>query len=218
MSAINITWSGYSSSAFSFQNAVFSCMDYGCAQISNLYGTGCNISNTQDCTAACQDPVSIFASPYTLHNCMILASLSPTKLNANGSLTLQNQTLSEASVETATNFSIHLTDPEFSRLADNVHKTISECLRQYCNLSDACYSGFTGCPLYTGDYEYPSTDYCYTNICDEKDAINLNPDVGGIGVCDPPLPRSVIDRLLNIHRSTSHTGCKAALPLAYSSY
>ena len=202
MSAVYLAQSNYSTPTFSFWDALNPCTDpmnlytgsakpgdgFTCVPNSAiLYWTGCDVGNPPNCTAACQDPASIFASPYTLHNCIVLASLGPTKSNGNGSLTLQSQTLSEASVETAAKFSIHLEDPGFSRLADNVNQTISECLQQYCDLGNTCD------PLSQACYSYPASienyidgpsGYCYTDICSVNDTSNLNPDVGGIGVCD----------------------------------
>lgn len=195
MSAFNLTPSDDNSPTFSFQRAVFSdsIMSYAgfgggsdLTRSATLYSVGCDAG--RNCTAMCQDPAMIFANPYTLHNCIVLASLVSAMLYANGSLPLQNSTFSKNSVDTANNFSIDLTDPNFPQLGENVHKIISECLHQYCTLGDNCYSDIQEYyPNSTSNASYHCNNpkaYCYPNICFKKHASNYNPDICGIGVCD----------------------------------
>lgn len=163
-----------------------------------LYSAGCNVNNSRNCTAACQDSASIFANPYTIQNCMVLASLGQIQSNANDSLTLQN------SVTTANNFSIDLTDPDFARLADNVNRTISECLQQYCGHVSGCYPGFQSCEFSasSGDPGFDPSGYCYTDICNAYGQNTLNPDIAGIGVRRSylhPNSRALAKPILGVH-------------------
>lgn len=142
MSAVNLTLATHTSPIFSFQSALVA-VSSGYVQPgiqfdpTVLFSAGCHVvNNTSNCTAVCQDAGLIFTKPYTMQNCMVLASLgsSPTGINASGSLTpLQNHTFNSQSLTIASSFSIELTDPRFPSLALNVNKTISECLQQYCN-------------------------------------------------------------------------------------
>ena len=187
--SIDLLQSTSSDFLFSFHDALLSY-----AGISNATGTptgtlfaaGCQVNGRHDCAAACQGPALVFGNPYTLQNCMVLASLGPAQSNANGSLTLQTKTLTTDLVITATNFSINLTDPIFPSLADKVDKTISGCLQQYCDTGSLC--DLSACAWYSEDgvYHYNATGtYCYADICVNTGVRSLNSDIGGIGVWYP---------------------------------
>ena len=96
-----------------------------------LYSAGCQINGTLNCTATCQDPALVFENPYNIQNCMVLALLGPIVLDANGSLSLQNQTLNLQSVAAAATFSINLMDPGFSRVMEVVNSIIFKCLHRF---------------------------------------------------------------------------------------
>lgn len=121
-----------------------------------------------------------------MQNCMVLASLGPSKSNANGGLTMRNQTFSSNAVTIASNFSIHLTDPEFPSLASNVNQTTSECLQQYCDINADGIDAQQYCSPFgkiapSGE-DYENGGYCYPDICFGNVSTFLNPDIVGIGV------------------------------------
>ena len=66
-----------------------------------LYHKGCFSNSPSNCTAACQQPDQVWSNPFTLHNCMVLASLSRESL--------QNMTISNASINVAQDFGM---DPQ----------------------------------------------------------------------------------------------------------
>ena len=198
MSVISLNQSSYNSPTYSFGDVL---SDFGNGYDRSgsyeeyppaiLFSAGCLVDNEKlNCTAACQDPSLIFTNPYTLQNCMVLASLGPTKLNANGSLTLFNQSLSPLSVEVANNFSVDLTDPDLPKLSSIVNATISNCLQQYCGISQGCDTHVPMCSrlesLALRGLDYGGAGwYCYSDICQSNGINSYNPDIGGIGVWGP---------------------------------
>lgn len=182
--SINLFQSARGFSTFSFQDALSTYKGHMAPYFTGtLFKAGC-----QDCATACKDPALVFGNPYTLQNCMVLASLAPVQSNANGSLTLRNRTLSTELVTTATDFSINLTDPRFPSSANSVNKMISGCLQQYCNTDSQCDSNYTMCEWYFQHEAYENNTtggYCYRNICNETGKASFNPDIGGIGVLQP---------------------------------
>ena len=212
MPEISLNQSSYNSPIFSFEDAldVFtfgydpSATEYNYPSII-LFSAGCLVNNKSlNCTAACRDPSLIFTNPYTLQNCMVLGSLALTTLNASGFLTLLDQLLSPLSVEVATNFSIHLKDPNFPTFSSDVNATISKCLQQYCNISGNCDTQVPACG---------ALGYCYTDICQLYGLISFNPDIGGVGVRRLILVVIMKD-LLTLSRYTSLTGCKSVSPFS----
>ncbi len=189
MSAINLIQSFSYSPTFSFEDAI-DAYDSGPDEAGSgvLYSHGClvNNDNTPNCTAACQNPSLVFANLYTMQNCMVLASLGPTKPYANGSLIRRNHTISPHSETLLSDFSIHLRDPQFPSLASDVNTMISDCLQQYCNRNNNSCSPAYFCNVFDINLEsssYNDTgDYCYPYICDGYQSSHLNPDIGGIGV------------------------------------
>ena len=216
MSLIDLTQSSYNTPTFSFEDALYAFTDgYDPSAFEStypsiiLFSAGCLVnSSSSNCTAACQDPSLIFTNPYTLQNCMVLASLGPTKPNANGSLTLYDHLLSPLSAEVASNFSIYPTDPNFAKLSSDVNETISECLQQYCDISRNCVTQAPACSVLGDNLSYNQTyQYCYTDICQPDKSISLDPDIGGIGVRRLILVL-IMKNLLNLSRYTYLTGCK----------
>ncbi len=183
----------YTSPTFNFESALYAFSDLYVApgievDGSIFFSAGCLVKNTSNCTAACQNASLIFTNPYTMQNCMVLASLGRTEFDSTGSLTpLQNHTFSPHSVTIAKNFSIDLADPGFPSSALRVNKTISECLQQYCNNENGCldgdgYYGYCSASNYTAANGSHIGSYCYPDICPDNGSSSLNPDIGGIGV------------------------------------
>lgn len=194
MSSIQLRSSSYRSNTFGIQSA-------GAAVIQSftdtddthgvLYTQGCNFEGTQDCTIACQDPAQIFKSPYTLQNCMVLSMLVPSNwMQPNETpLLLSNwtQPLSTEALEIATDFGIDTRSRDFPRLANNVTRTIQDCLGQYCDTNQNCATGVVDlnsidAPLiiFRPWYEAADSPLGYNITCPSGGA--LNPDIGGIGV------------------------------------
>ena len=203
MSAINLIQSSSYTLTFGFEIALFA-FSYGTDKggwgpafspeaesfgSGVLFSHGCLVNDTLNCTAACQNSSLIFANPYTMQNCMVLASLGPTMPYPDGSLIRRNRKLDSGSVTVLTDFSIHLGDPQFPSLASDVNKTISDCLQQYRDRNYVPYSNvdyscsiFDNIPSVHGDTYDHANDYCYPDICMWNGPSHLNPDIVGIGV------------------------------------
>ena len=202
MSVIDLYQSLFNSSTFSFQGALSAysggsydghCASYGYTGVGHgyLYAASCVVNGTQNCTAACQDLELIFANPYTVQNCMVLASLGPVQ-STNGSSTLNGITLSQNLTTATGNFSIDFTDPDFQGFANNVNQSITGCLAQYCNeastcSTDTCPHGYA-CNWYEAGNGDPDAvfrrgllGHCYYDMCGNV-VVPLNADIGGIGV------------------------------------
>ncbi len=169
---INTSWD--TSSTFSFQDALSTYGGY--SRSTNLSGTlfhsGCVIDLIPNCTAACQDVNHIFADPYTLQNCMVMASLQQS-LIGDSDILLDGLTL-----PLANDFSIKVDDPNFQSLAKEVNQTTQDCLHQYLGTADFDRWG----PWYTGGTQHPGPyDMSFPDICGNASA-PLNADIGGIGV------------------------------------
>ena len=144
MSSIQLQSSPSSANTLAIQNAAetFSQGIGYASQSGVLYTHGCNDIEPRNYTTACQDPVHIFSSPYTLQNCMVLSALVPSNwIQPNETtLSLRNwtQPLSTEAIGVAIDFAINTTSPEFPSLASNVTRTIENCLQQYCDSSQKC--------------------------------------------------------------------------------
>lgn len=193
MSAITVILSPLDTPIFSVQDALstyvygYSTLTYNgyedpsSALPGSLFSNGCT-----NCTAACQDPEQIFGNPFTLHNCMVMASLSPQILDI--------MTLSSMSLSTAQSLGIYPTASSFPALASNISQSIHDCVSQYCNLSSHWGPGcskFHGLdcqwyrsPIVGYNDEPGGHDLCFSpagGLCDAHVA-PLNADIGGIGV------------------------------------
>ena len=207
MSVISIYQSSFHSPAFDFESALQGShfLEHPHRSGIELYTHGCIVNNTTNCTAACQDASMIFSNPYTMHNCMVLALLGPTNSSSNGSLISQNQTLSPDSMKVLTNFSIQSGDRQFPSLVFHVNETISNCIKQSCEMEKNCdVDYFHSC---SSLYDLQKWGYCYPDICYWNEPTHFNPDIGGIGVWRQFF-QTILRALTNLIRYTYRTGCK----------
>lgn len=177
MSSLQIVTSLANKSTFSIEEALGNYSSLG-----TLFESGCLVNGISNCTAACQDPNLIFASPYTLQNCMVMVALG------NTTVSYYNMTLSDPVIANASKLSIYPKSSDYSSLISTVNQTIEKCFTQYCNQSPG------GCPI-SGDgpvcqwfsareidgSSLVTSDICFPNICGNVPA-QLNADIGGIGV------------------------------------
>lgn len=183
---------GDGSPLFSFQDAEFAYAGrYIEAQYSHspygrglLFTAGRNyaVPNTpldNDCTRACQNNSQIFSDPYTMQNCMLMASLAPISSGFIGHL-------DENSADQLEAFHIDVNDTNSQDLADNVYGNISSCLNQFCDSYAGC--GYNACPwTYVRGVVESTHASCSSSICSASVPAPRNGDVGGIGVSHPPL-------------------------------
>ncbi len=183
MYAIELSSSSSSSPTFGIQSAADA---YSYQSSGTLYTQGCNVNDSlggRDCSIACQDPSLIFASPYTLQNCMVLSALAPnvTKIYLGGA------NLSLSSIEIASQFAINPTEPGFQSLASNVTQTIKGCVEE---AQPGTQHGYFELLLWysTSTYGFNDTGAPFYNFSCPYEAEPLNADIGGIGVRqgDPP--------------------------------
>ena len=191
MSGIDMTQSSFNNPVFSFQNALdtYSGNMYFPDTPVDAFGSptflaaGCLVNNTRNCTAACTDASLIFADPYTMQNCMVMASLVLLVSRAKSF----DGALSPDTLATAANFSIDLADSKLPNMLSSINKTISDCLVQFSGKGFNSYAGLqmscspwchTALENSFNDCSY----YCYGDICPRRKSGSVNPDVDGIGV------------------------------------
>lgn len=138
----------------------------------NLYDNGCIVNHTLDCSIACLDADLIFASPYTLQNCLVMVALEEL-------LALKDPTIGVESRAVLHDFSIDLEAPPFRSLAADVVQIVQNCLGQFCETIPRCDSAVDK------HYDY----YCYGGLSagprhsfDGVCASVVAPLNGGIGV------------------------------------
>ena len=163
-----------------------------------LFRSGCVVDGIVNCTAACQDVNQIFADPYTLQNCMVMASI--------GILIAieANVTLDGSATAFAEDFVIQIDQPNYGSLASSVNQTIQDCLYQYLDK----YPGYDTDQMWAQYGSMVLNLTQFPSVCDNVLA-PLNADVGGIGVRKAIL---FTEAMLTHGRSTSLTGFKAASP------
>lgn len=186
-----MTQSSFNNPIFSFQNALdtysgnmfFPDTAAVASGKPTFLAAGCLVNNTRNCTAACADASLIFADPYTMQNCMVMASLVMLMSRAE----FWDEPLSPDSLATAANFSIDLADSKLPNILSSINKTISDCLVQfsgkgfnsYASLQMSC-SPWCYTPL--ANLYSVCSYYCYGDICPRRKSGSVNPDVDGIGV------------------------------------
>lgn len=170
---------------FSFQNALNAC-DVGILNDTvvtivtraTLYESGCIVNNTLDCSTACQDANHIFASPYTLQNCIVIVAFGKLSMVSNGSYGIEGDAMA-----IAREFSIDFNDPDFHIMARKASQIVQGCIGQYCETTPGCHTpgGIFG---YGDNNNYSCQDFAYAfdGICDGVVVASLNADIGGIGV------------------------------------
>lgn len=140
----------------------------------NLNDNGCSVDHKLDCSIACLDPDQVFANPYTLGNCVVLAAIGElgpflkTYFNTLG--------FDDKGISIARDFSITLDDPGFLNFTTRVIETIIDCPSQYCAVR-------TGCSMYSK----PDCQSFLPDVTDVCAAVvaPVNADIGGIGVKSP---------------------------------
>ena len=171
------------SPTFSFQDALLTYSGYSNSTdlSGTLFDSGCVIDLITNCTAACQDANHIFADPYTLQNCMVMASLQQS-LIGDSHILVDGLDLAFANSDGILPFSINVYDSNFQSLAKQINQTTQDCLHQY--LSTADFDRWS--PWYVGRTQYPGPyDMSFPDICGNASAL-LNADIGGIGVRQSP--------------------------------
>ena len=216
MSSIQLSNSSYHSNTFGIQSAATAFHQRWLTenhQSGILYTHGCNDIEPPNCTTACQDPVQIFKSPYTLQNCMVMSALVPSNWMQPNETTLLlsdwTQPLSTKALGVAFDFGIDTTSWDFPSLASNVTRTIKDCLGQYCEFNQNCPTNETQDGInpdlvmfwpWFWDYDWANltaSSPVYNMTCPSGGA--LNPDIGGIGVghgYTPPVIKSPPELIL----------------------
>ncbi|KAF6233107.1 hypothetical protein HO173_008651 [Letharia columbiana] len=136
-----------------------------------LFTAGCNyaVPNTpldNDCTKACRNNSQIFSDPYTVQNCMLMASLAPISSGSIGHL-------DENSADQLEAFHIDVNDTDFQDLAENIYGSISSCLNQFCDSNAGC--GYNACPwTYVRGVVESTHASCFSSICSTSVPAPLN--------------------------------------------
>ena len=152
-----------------------------------LFHTGCEYNGTQNCTTACQDPVSAFSSLHTLHNCMMYPVVADQYSQGN---------LTQNIVDLARTLGIEKSIWP-STVSSNIADTIGNCLSDYCNTLEGCMNAARSYEYdegnngtadnflnHTGTFYYsldPGYSYSSFDLCEYLPA-SVNQDIGGIGV------------------------------------
>lgn len=128
-----------------------------------LFSDGCLVrGNPKQCREACSDPVDIFKSTSTLHNCLVLPVIASA---------FSKRQLDNASLLIAVDYGLDLSDSLF---ASNVRVNIQQCLTDYCSEQAGC--GATICHGLSGDQCYNDTNICHSVYAPVID------DIAGVGV------------------------------------
>ena len=157
---------------------------------SYLFKDACRLGDeTQNCTASCSSNGTMFANLQNLHNCVTYQNVANQYLIHN--LTKEAQALVEA-------LKIEPANPD-STLVNNITQDIGTCLVDYCSSIPGCATGYPGylqsVPQsdrnHTSPYEpgndfdlYTDGKYLVDAICGSL-PLQINPDIGGIGVDIP---------------------------------
>jgi len=178
-----------------------------------VFETACGADpNNQNCTASCLKPETVFGSLDTLRNCMAYPNIA--NEFANNRLSPDDQT-------TAKKLGIERTSINDTLSIDVIH-TVLTCLHDYCDSLPGCMDAMKrelvdyseGAMLnqtstfYFGGNGSPDSDF---NPCSflPQSFLNVNQDIGGIGVFD--LKSSRPGLLLTSNRSMYLIGFRSVL-------